>query len=251
MLKSVQLQIPKTCHENWNNMTPVEQGRFCGACQKTVVDFSAMSEEELLDHVFKVAGQQTCGRFSNHQLNADIKVKENKRQILWAYVWNLLFASLLTTESYARGESSIMKKPDVHFSDRSSGIDAVAVTKQDTVPNNKLVQGFIIQSKTNKPVPYAYVMIKGSSKGVVCDKKGEFRMMIESNNTVTLEVSCVGYKSQTLAINESSPVQNISVLMDEAITELMGDFVVVNHYTFKQKVKKFFKRTVIAPFKKL
>jgi len=46
-------------------------------------------------------------------------------------------------------------------------------------------------------------------------------------------------------------VRNIRVLMEEAITELQGEFIVVQKPTFKQKVKRFFKRTFIAPFKKL
>jgi hypothetical protein len=80
MLKSVQIQIPKPCHENWNNMTPDERGRFCGSCQKIVVDFTVMSDKELLDYISNVAGQPTCGRFSYHQLNTGIKTTESKKR---------------------------------------------------------------------------------------------------------------------------------------------------------------------------
>jgi hypothetical protein len=31
MSKSVQIHIPQPCHENWQHMTPKEQGRFCGS----------------------------------------------------------------------------------------------------------------------------------------------------------------------------------------------------------------------------
>jgi hypothetical protein len=44
MSRSVQINIPKPCHENWHSMTPKEQGRFCGSCDKIVVDFSKMSD---------------------------------------------------------------------------------------------------------------------------------------------------------------------------------------------------------------
>jgi len=42
-MQKLQLSIPEPCHENWHQMTPTEQGRFCNACSKEVVDFSMMN----------------------------------------------------------------------------------------------------------------------------------------------------------------------------------------------------------------
>jgi len=49
MLKNIQLSIPKPCHENWDAMSPVEKGRFCGSCQKQVVDFSNMNDWQIAE----------------------------------------------------------------------------------------------------------------------------------------------------------------------------------------------------------
>lgn len=251
MLKSVQIQIPKPCHENWNNMTPHQKGRFCGSCQKVVVDFTVMSDKELLDYISNVAGQHTCGRFSTHQLNTNIKTTESKRRFSWAYIWNVLLASLLATESYAQGEPQIKKKPEMHLPDVSPTPGTFTARERDTVPAEKIVQGFILQSRTNAPLQYAYVTIKGTSKGTVCNEKGEFKIAVEDKDSVMLEIASVGYKTQTLAINKNSNVANVKILMDEDITELQGDIVVAYHFTFKQKVKRFFRRTIIAPIKKI
>lgn len=35
-MQKLQLSISEPCHENWHNMTPTEQGRFCNACAKEV-----------------------------------------------------------------------------------------------------------------------------------------------------------------------------------------------------------------------
>ena len=102
MPTAVQVHIPQPCHENWHNMTPNEQGRFCGACQKTVVDFSAMSDNELLEYIANVSGYAACGRFSNDQLNRDIKTAEHKSRFSWAYVWNVILATFLITEANAQ-----------------------------------------------------------------------------------------------------------------------------------------------------
>lgn len=102
MPKAVQIHMSQPCHENWHNMTPNEQGRFCGACQKTVVDFSAMNDKELLAYITNVAGYTACGRFSNDQLNRTIETAESKRRFSWAYVWNVILATFLITEANAQ-----------------------------------------------------------------------------------------------------------------------------------------------------
>jgi hypothetical protein len=47
MSKKLQLQVPVPCHEDWDKMTDAEKGRFCSSCQKTVIDFSKMSDREI------------------------------------------------------------------------------------------------------------------------------------------------------------------------------------------------------------
>src|SRR5688500_699317 len=67
MKKDTLLHIAEPCHENWNNMSPEQQGRYCGSCCKTVVDFSMMSDKEILQ-VLSKAASKTCGRFTEDQL---------------------------------------------------------------------------------------------------------------------------------------------------------------------------------------
>lgn len=64
-----QISIPVPCHEKWNDMTEAEKGRFCAVCQKTVIDFSVMDEQEII-HFFseKKQTENVCGRFKDSQL---------------------------------------------------------------------------------------------------------------------------------------------------------------------------------------
>ena len=42
MERNFKITIPQPCHENWDQMTPKDNGRFCLSCSKTVVDFTSM-----------------------------------------------------------------------------------------------------------------------------------------------------------------------------------------------------------------
>lgn len=71
MPKHLRVSIPEPCHENWNHMSPTDKGRHCNSCDKVVVDFSTMSDTQIVDY-FKAVNTKTCGRFRSDQLNRDI-----------------------------------------------------------------------------------------------------------------------------------------------------------------------------------
>jgi len=69
MESNFKINIPKPCHEDWNQMTPDDTGRFCGSCVKSVVDFTGMKSSEIQDYFKKHQGEKVCGRFRNEQVN--------------------------------------------------------------------------------------------------------------------------------------------------------------------------------------
>lgn len=72
--QSIQINIPQPCHEDWDKMTPQEQGRFCDSCRKCVVDFTGFSDEELYRFFREHEGEQVCGHVSRGQLNRSISI---------------------------------------------------------------------------------------------------------------------------------------------------------------------------------
>ena len=63
------IQIPKPCHADWNEMTPTQQGAFCGSCNKEVVDFTNMSDEAIKNYFLQRSTGSTCGRFRTEQIH--------------------------------------------------------------------------------------------------------------------------------------------------------------------------------------
>jgi hypothetical protein len=80
MSHPIQITIPTACHENWDTMAPAEKGRHCAACQKTVVDFTDMTDADILRQLKKASalpsarhpGAELCGRFMPNQLNRQL-----------------------------------------------------------------------------------------------------------------------------------------------------------------------------------
>jgi len=68
MERKYKITIPEPCHEDWNKMTPNDNGRFCGSCSKNVVDFTNMLPDEI--QLYFQQNSNVCGRFKNSQLNS-------------------------------------------------------------------------------------------------------------------------------------------------------------------------------------
>jgi len=76
------ITVPSPCPENWNKMTPNENGRFCMNCSKTVVDFTVMNPNEIQHFFTQNKNKSLCGRFKNSQLDTvDIQIP---REVLYA-----------------------------------------------------------------------------------------------------------------------------------------------------------------------
>jgi hypothetical protein len=50
-------------------MTSEAQGKFCNACEKSVVDFSMMSDAQILHYFSQPKTQKVCGRFNADQVD--------------------------------------------------------------------------------------------------------------------------------------------------------------------------------------
>src|SRR5205809_5357435 len=91
MRKQTSLYIPKPCHEDWNKMTPTEQGKFCGSCSKQVIDFTLMTDKQILNFLSNQPGK-LCGRFDAEQLQRPLVETKIKKKKSW---WMALAMPLL------------------------------------------------------------------------------------------------------------------------------------------------------------
>jgi len=108
--KSIQLSIPSPCHEDWDKMTPCEQGRHCTHCSKTVIDFTAWSDTALYAF-FTKKQEHVCGRFLSTQLNRPIHIPPQPHSRLYRMViamgLTLIFAQ--TKDAYGQVGAPLVK----------------------------------------------------------------------------------------------------------------------------------------------
>lgn len=63
------INIPDPCSEDWDRMSPLENGRFCAVCNKCVIDFTQKAPSEIRQILAERKNEKTCGRFYTVQLD--------------------------------------------------------------------------------------------------------------------------------------------------------------------------------------
>lgn len=97
--------LTNPCTENWEEMTPVEKGKFCMQCNKTVVDFTNSPDKEIIRHIKKNKEEDCCGRFREDQLNRWLEGRDipGTNPALYRFLASLL---LLTASQNISAQSS-------------------------------------------------------------------------------------------------------------------------------------------------
>lgn len=148
----MKIHIPSPCHENWNAMTANEKGRFCGSCQKTVVDFTHFSTTDIQNYFTKHYGQKVCGRFKNEQLaiiNIEIPsavfnyIPASRK---FAFALLIVFGTTLFSCTDNYGNSATIGKIEVVD---SLQIDSLSKTKVEQITTE------------NKPLSAQYLVTQG------------------------------------------------------------------------------------------
>ncbi len=229
------IEIPKPCTESWAGMTPDTNGRFCGSCQKTVIDFTQLSDKAILDY-FKNNTGNSCGRFYNAQLNRElIEPKEPKKFSI--YKWMLsLFLFINTNKVNAQSEvtpvicdtvvkpvkSKVNSAADKYYTSRNRFTGKII----DTLKNP--IVGVIIQLKENNSI-------------AITNEFGEFDLFIQSRlikDTMVFYLSSVEIGNQNLCF--SSDVlykQNNIITLNKTDLQNNPEVVVTIGYAVRKKKK--------------
>ncbi|WP_103864672.1 carboxypeptidase-like regulatory domain-containing protein [Aquimarina sp. I32.4] len=216
MRKAIVIDIPKPCHEDWGKMTSEEKGKHCKVCAKTVYDFTAKTDEQIIK---KFEGNNNiCGRFKNSQLGRELAYSRKEKNNYRSYIASGIFSFLVlgTNETNAQEEPIKQAQIDV-VSDYPTHVKGKVAT---SILNERTVSGTIVDEQ-GFPLPGVLISIKGKGIVVQSDFDGVFALKATKNDV--LQISYIGYKILEIQVSDKS---EYDITLVEDHEELMGDIVI-------------------------
>lgn len=195
-VQSLHLSIPQPCHEDWDKMTPAENGRHCQNCRKEVIDFSLLSDQQILNLIAQ-SKSGLCGRFSADQLDRQMFPRPISHISPWTKA-GLLAASLLLAVPVV-GQKEPAKSDPIELSVQPEYWD---------------LQGKVMDEK-GEPLVGASILLHGRSAGTVSDLDGEFIVSLHRSDK-QMWVSYTGYRTQEIILKDNF-LRNITVVLEKGI----------------------------------
>jgi len=213
-MQPIQISIPTPCHENWDNMQPTEKGRFCNACTKQVIDFSVMSDAQVLNYFADLKNESVCGRAYPGQLNRAMEAPETpkKKKWYWNYIALILVFFGRSGESKAQKVGKVAVKPTTQQPQPIREVGEIAV-----VQPKRAISGKVLDSN-GSPLSGANIRINGSGKVYTSGKDGGFSFLITENDK-SIQVSAAGYQANTIPLTSNENY----VTRLQRMTEVKGD----------------------------
>lgn len=211
-MKPVQITIPSPCSQNWEKMLPNTNGRFCNNCSTQVVDFTKMSDAQVLNYLNQHSKQYVCARTFASQLNRKMEEPAILKQKKW--YWKLLLLPAIFFGKMNEGKA--MKNP--------TEISLVALTKngQNPVKGEMKIQQdsltLIIKNEVKLRMIKSVVWVNGT-KYTTSDSGS-----IKIKNYSDLRQLIINSEQTNSAVVEITDQKNYEVILTKKIREpfIMG-----------------------------
>jgi hypothetical protein len=178
------ITIPEACHQQWQQMTAVDNGRHCQQCCKTVTDFTVMSNIEILNYLS--AHKDVCGRFDKERLGA--LNMELTQQSKTRFGWKKLALAAALTSLFTTIKAEA-KSPEITVQTSPSFKNAEEVPTSDTTAYIT-IKGKVIGDDDNSPLPGVSIRVKHLTVGALTNANGEFNFKVP----VTADSLMISYR---------------------------------------------------------
>ena len=221
-MQNFQLSIPKPCHQNWNEMTPTQQGRFCSSCAKEVVDFSTMTDTQVLNYFASINNEKVCGRAYPDQLNRPVTLPISpKKKLFWYWNYITMFFLFFCKTNNVKAQGGIKVNTEIT---KCKMLPALLMPKGQVAVNtnnNKIISGKVTD-ETGAPIAGAAILIKGLQQGTSTDVNGFYSLKANSQKDV-IEITALGFEKQDLRLYT---LNNADTVLTKLKLQTLGEVVI-------------------------
>ena len=222
--KQYRLRVESPCSENWEQMLPSEKGKFCQSCSKHVIDFTNLSDKEIINIISKSSGN-ICGKLTVMQLNRPIYFKKEKA---YATPFSKIAASFLLlglTHSNTAHSSEIKNHIAIELPKELK--KEKKIEEQIATDSIITVKARVLDATTKEALPGVVVQIKNSHHAVFTDVSGYFKLDVRSDEfPVLLEISYTGYVTRAISLKTAPTIENDILLKTDKKLDVMGKLMV-------------------------
>jgi hypothetical protein len=218
---SLSLQLNSPCQENWNNMEPTEQGQFCNSCQKAVVDFTGLTDQQILQY-FLNNPIPVCGRMLTTQKD---RLYYNSTPKTNRYL-SPVAASLLTLAAISSEAA-----PPAPLKANITQAQLPAVTATPLLTDSIIISGTV---KNKQGVPIENVEIVFEQLKTLSDKDGNFKFTLPAsfNKTAVIQFSYPGFDKEVRSYHPVMGSTSYEIILQEPYfptQSIMGAIVPAFH----------------------
>lgn len=222
----IQIAIPQPCNEDWENMTPREQGRYCSSCQKCVTDFTGFSDEDLYRFLMDNIGVKVCGRFKSNQLNRDILPHIPPQPHSQLYKW--MIAAGLALIFSVTPESNLFAQAPVQ---QTQVVTTVENEEEDTEGDSTVTITGTVVDENDEPIISAVVEVIVNEKviaGSLTDIDGKYSIENIPVADMELLTRYIGYTSIRTIISKSEIRNNnvVDISMSPSLEEIITGILI-------------------------
>ncbi|MET4075103.1 carboxypeptidase-like regulatory domain-containing protein [Hymenobacter sp. UYCo722] len=193
--------IPQPCAQPWAAMSPTAAGRFCATCATEVVDFTILSEAEILAFLARQGGRPLCANTYATPVAAPPVVGWRR--------WALAGLALLGWQS---ATSCATQPPQQPPTTAAAPMPATAEQQQSMV-----IRGVVLDGKNGPGVAGAFVFINDTQYGATTDENGRFELVLARSwepvraGALTLRVQGSPFVFKTQEVPVKLPTANAPV----------------------------------------
>ncbi|MGO4918310.1 carboxypeptidase-like regulatory domain-containing protein [Maribacter spongiicola] len=234
MKSTLTIDVKKPCKEKFTNFSKTEKGGFCQSCEKEVVDFTKLSDSEMISYITST-NKKNCGMFKPSQLKTyeTNTLQHMTNSMLHKGIAMMSFSLLALCATEVKGQESASIEPPIEVvsTDIMGDISYVEIFQE-----KHTVTGTIVD-EANEPLPGVNVVLKGTTVGTQTDFDGKFEFPQQLVENDILVLSFIGYKTKIykVAANGNSII-DINITFDEYDMVMMGDIVIGGTYKSKRNI---------------